>query len=67
MILGDKQGKGIAKFLHRHVCQRIDFDRGGKSCHDRSTEAVYQSLDHQDTKVHNGLLQTGEKGVASHF
>ena len=41
----------------RDLQEVVDLDCGSKGCHDDSAEAVDQSLDHQDTEVHNRLLQ----------
>ncbi len=67
VVLGDKQGEGIAEFLYRHISQGIDLYCSGKGCHDSGAETVDQSLDHQDAEVHNRLLQTGEKGIAAYL
>ena len=54
-------GKCISKILYRHVSERIDFYRCCKCCHNCGPKAVYPALDHEDSKVHNGLLQAGKK------
>lgn len=56
-----KVEKAVAEVLHRHVGEGVDLDCGSKGCHDDSAEAVDQSLDHQDTEVHNRLLQAGQQ------
>ena len=63
VILGDEGGKGIAKILHGHVGEGIDFDCCGERGHNRDAEAVYQALHHENSEVHDGLLKAGEERI----
>ena len=58
-VLGDEGGKAVAEVLNGHVGKGIDFNCGGKGGHDRDAEAVDQSLNHKDAKIHYGLLDAG--------
>lgn len=62
-VLGDEGGKTVAEVLNRHVGKGINFNCGGKGGHDRDAEAVDQSLNHKDAKIHYGLLDAGQKGI----
>lgn len=66
-VLGDKGGKTVAEVLDRHVGKGIDFNCGGKGGHDRDAEAVDQSLDHKDAKIHYRLLDAGQEGILKKF
>lgn len=66
-VLGDKGGKTVAEVLNRHVGKGIDFNCGGKGGHDRDAEAVDQSLDHKDAKIHYRLLDAGQEGILKKF
>ena len=57
-ILGDKRRKCIAKILNRHVGKRVNLHSHRERRHHGGTEAVDQSLYHQDSKIHDGLLDT---------
>ena len=56
VILCDKGGKGVAEILSGHISESIDFYHSGKSGAGGKSKAVHQSLHHQDTKIHDGLL-----------
>ena len=58
VVLGDEQGIGVSKFLRRHIGDGVDLHSGGKGGHDGGAKAVEQTLNHQNAKVHNGLLNT---------
>lgn len=62
-VLGDEGGKTVAEVLNRHVGKGINFNCGGKGGHDCDAEAVDQSLNHKDAKIHYGLLDAGQKGI----
>ena len=40
VILCHKKGKGISKILHRHIRNRVNFDRDRKRCHNRCTKRI---------------------------
>ena len=58
-----KVEKPLPEVLDRHVGKGIDFNCGGKGGHDRDAEAVDQSLDHKDAKIHYRLLDAGKEGI----
>ena len=60
-ILGNKDGKSIAEILYREIGKGINFYSCREGRHDRGAEAVDQTLDSQNTQIHNGLLQTGQE------
>ena len=67
VILGDKGGKRVPKVLYRHVGEGVDLHRRREGRHDDRAEAVDKPLDHEDAKIHDRLLETGEKGKAGDF
>ena len=60
IVLSNKCGKGVTKILYRHIGKGVNFYCSSKSGHYRGSKAVDKSLDHQNSKVHNGLLKTGQ-------
>ena len=67
VILGDKSGKCVSEILSGQIGKRVDFHSCRKRCHNDRTKAVDQALHHQDTEVHDGLLDTGQQGKACDF
>ena len=61
--MGDIGGESVAEVLGRHIGEGVNFDHGGEGGADRKAKAVDQPLYHQDTKIHNGLLNGGQGGV----
>ena len=59
IILCNKSRVCISKILNRKIGKRIDFHSSSKGSHDSVPEAVYQTLDHKNSKIHYGLLYTG--------
>ena len=47
----------ISKILYGHICKGIYLYSRRKSCHNYCSKAIYKSLYHQNTKIHNRLLQ----------
>ena len=60
IVLGNKDGKCISEILYGKIGKCINLHRCGKCCHGGSAKAVDQTLYSQNTKIHNGLLQTGK-------
>ena len=67
IILCDKSGKCVSKILNGHICKGVYFYSSGKGCHNHASEAVYKSLNHKYSEIHNRLLYTGKKGKTGNF
>ena len=67
IILRSKNRKRIAKILNRKLSKGVNFYSGGKSGHNGSAKAVNQALNHQNSKIHDGLLQASQGRKACDF
>lgn len=59
VVLRCKNRKGVAEILDGQIGEGVYFYCGGKGGHCGAAEAVYQSLNCQNPKIHYGLLDTG--------
>ena len=56
-----KRRKCISKILYRHISNRIYLYCSSKSRHHNCPKTVNQPLYHKDSKIHDRLLQAGQK------
>ena len=64
VVLGDEGRIGVSKVLNRKICEGVDLYCRRESRHGGGAKAVYKPLHHEDSEIHNRLLQAGQGGKA---
>ena len=64
VVLGNEGRIGISKVLNRQIREGVDLYCRRESRHGGGAKAVYKPLYHEDSEVHNRLLQAGQRGKA---
>ena len=66
-VLCNKGGKGIPKFLHGHIGERVNLHSCRKSCHYRCSKAVDGPPIIRDSQIHHRLLDASQCREGSYF
>lgn len=60
VVLCSESREGVPEILYRHIGERINLYGCCKSGHDGCAEAVDKALNHEDTEIHDRLLDAGQ-------